>query len=107
MAVIADVTHFMPGLSSRLAIWIVASVKPALGKTNAHQDRLKDILRTPRKIATVDRLKYQKANSQMKMPVVPPTSLMTSPADIEVTPMKLVGKISVALLPRRTRAWTV
>lgn len=60
IAFITEVSHLMAVLSSTLAISMVASVKRALGKTNAHQHKLKDIFFQSCKIAIVAMLEIPK-----------------------------------------------
>ena len=50
---------FSASLFSTLPAWMVARVRPAFGKMNAHQLSEKDILRTPAKTATVVMKKNQ------------------------------------------------
>lgn len=58
----------MTVLLKTLPICIAAKVRPALGKTKAHQLSVKRIRRTPARTATVLMQKNQKAKITMKMP---------------------------------------
>lgn len=92
-------TPLIPGLEKTAPTWIAANVSPALGKTNAHQLRVNDILRRPATTATVLMQKNQKAKMTMKMPAIIPSALTMLPSESVERPKTLGGKILGAFLP--------
>ena len=78
-------TPLMPSLFKALPAWMVASVRPALGKMKAHQFSEKDILRMPSRIATVVMKKNQYPNRMMNRPDMMPKMRTISPSGTTVS----------------------
>lgn len=93
----------IPVLPSDVPICMVATARPAFGKTNAHHCGEKLIRRATRRIETVDSAENQMAVSQRKSAAGTDMPRQRSPTGMVVMPRKSFGSTVCAWVPREMR----